>query len=180
MTHRPGLLYATDHAEHRLLEVLDKGKAASVTTIVQTRNKDTGQLLFENQVTVFIRGAGGFGGKRTGAGMSHFFRPNSVKPVLTSRNSNVTVDRGAATAANVPPKRAPDAVMEEKTSPTQAALYRLVLFLFMTPSWAMSHRGSMNRVKQSERRLQSITRMHYVSSSFSEPGSESTTFYLFI
>ncbi|KAI9568251.1 hydroxysteroid dehydrogenase [Boletus coccyginus] len=87
--------------ETRLLEVLDKGKAASVTTLVQTRDKATGQLLFENQATVFIRGAGGFGGKRTGT------------------------DRGAATATNVPPKRMPDAVMEEETSPTQATLYRL-------------------------------------------------------
>jgi multifunctional beta-oxidation protein len=87
--------------ETRLLEVLDKGKAASVTTLVQTRDKATGQLLFENQATVFIRGAGGFGGKRTGA------------------------DRGAATATNVPPQRAPDVVMEENTSLTQAALYRL-------------------------------------------------------
>jgi len=87
--------------ETRLLEVLDKGKAASVTTLVQTRDKATGQLLFENQATIFIRGAGGFGGKRTGA------------------------DRGAATAANTPPRRAPDAVMEEKTFPAQAALYRL-------------------------------------------------------
>ena len=70
---------------HRLLEVLDKGKAASVTTLVQTRDKATGQLLFENQATVFIRGAGGFGGKRTGAGMSesHRFRPSSATPCLT-------------------------------------------------------------------------------------------------
>ncbi|KAI6042983.1 hypothetical protein EDC04DRAFT_3088326, partial [Pisolithus marmoratus] len=67
--------------ETRLLEVLDKGKAASVT--------------------VFIRGAGGFGGKRVGS------------------------DRGPATAANVPPNRKPDAVVEEKTVPSQAALYRL-------------------------------------------------------
>ncbi|KAF8557437.1 hydroxysteroid dehydrogenase [Imleria badia] len=87
--------------ETRLLEVLDKGKAASVTTLVQTKDKASGQLLFENQATVFIRNAGGFGGKRTGT------------------------DRGASTAANVAPKREPDAVMEEKTSPTQAALYRL-------------------------------------------------------
>lgn len=34
-------------------------------------------------------------------------------------------DRGAATALNVPPKRKPDAVMEEKTTPDQAAIYRL-------------------------------------------------------
>ncbi|KAH7884521.1 hypothetical protein F5I97DRAFT_1812245 [Phlebopus sp. FC_14] len=87
--------------ETRLLEVLDKGKAASVTTIVHTRDKATGKLLFENQITVYIRGAGGFGGKRTGS------------------------DRGAATAPNTPPNRKPDAVAEEKTSASQAALYRL-------------------------------------------------------
>ena len=117
---------ATDHTEHRLLEVLDKGKAASVTTLVQTRDKATGQLLFENQATVFIRGAGGFGGKRIGTGMSHSPRPNTVPPWLTPWGSDALIDRGAATAANVAPKRAPDVVMEEKTSPTQAALYRLV------------------------------------------------------
>ncbi|RDB26283.1 Peroxisomal hydratase-dehydrogenase-epimerase [Hypsizygus marmoreus] len=87
--------------EARLLEVLDKGKAAAVTTIVETRDKHTGKVIFENQSTMFIRGAGGFGGKRSGN------------------------DRGAASAANAPPKRSPDAVVEEKTSPSQAALYRL-------------------------------------------------------
>ncbi|KAL1682937.1 HotDog domain-containing protein [Schizophyllum commune] len=85
----------------RILEVLDKGKAAAVTSIVETRDKSSGELIFENQSTVFIRGAGGFGGKRTGK------------------------DRGPASAANAPPKRNPDAVIEEKTSPSQAALYRL-------------------------------------------------------
>ncbi|PPQ69163.1 hypothetical protein CVT26_003537 [Gymnopilus dilepis] len=88
-------------SEARLLEVLDKGKAAAVTTIVETRDKNTGTLIFENQSTVFIRGSGGFGGKRTGS------------------------DRGAASAANTPPNRSPDAVIEEKTSTSQAALYRL-------------------------------------------------------
>ncbi|KAF8899950.1 multifunctional beta-oxidation protein [Gymnopilus junonius] len=88
-------------SEARLLEVLDKGKAAAVTTIVETRDKHTGTLIFENQSTVFIRGAGGFGGKRNGN------------------------DRGSASAANTPPNRSPDTVMEEKTSTSQAALYRL-------------------------------------------------------
>lgn len=37
----------------------------------------------------------------------------------------VEIDRGAATAANDPPKRKADAIMEEKTSSSQAALYRL-------------------------------------------------------
>jgi hypothetical protein len=52
----------------RLMEVLDKGKAAAVTSIVETRDKRTGELIFENQSTVFIRGSGGFGGKRVGNG----------------------------------------------------------------------------------------------------------------
>ncbi|KAF7796625.1 hypothetical protein EIP86_007807 [Pleurotus ostreatoroseus] len=85
----------------RILEVLDKGKAAAVTSIVETKDQATGKVIFENQSTVFIRGAGGFGGKRNGK------------------------DRGAASAANTPPQRKPDAVIEEKTLPQQAALYRL-------------------------------------------------------
>jgi len=52
----------------RLLEVLDKGKAAAVTTIIETKDVKSGKVIFENQSTVFIRGAGGFGGKRTGKG----------------------------------------------------------------------------------------------------------------
>ncbi|KAF7374946.1 Peroxisomal multifunctional enzyme type 2 [Mycena sanguinolenta] len=75
----------------RLLEVLDKGKAAAVTSVVETRDK-SGKLIFENQSTVFIRGSGGFGGARTGS------------------------DRGSAIAENAPPKRSPDAVVEEKTT----------------------------------------------------------------
>jgi len=88
-------------SEGRILEVLDKGKAVSVTFIVQTKEKYGGNVIFENQGTLFIRGSGGFGGKKKGN------------------------DRGPATALNVPPKRKPDAVVEEKTSPSQAALYRL-------------------------------------------------------
>ncbi|KAI1797367.1 multifunctional beta-oxidation protein [Ganoderma leucocontextum] len=87
--------------EARLMEVLDKGKAAAVTAIVETKDKHTGKVIFENQSTVFIRGSGGFGGKRAGK------------------------DRGPASAENSVPKRKPDAVVEEKTLPTQAALYRL-------------------------------------------------------
>jgi len=87
--------------ECRIMEVLDKGKAAAVTTIIETRDKRSGKVIFENQMTVFIRGAGGFGGRRAGK------------------------DRGAASAPNVPPQRGPDIVMEEKTSTSQAALYRL-------------------------------------------------------
>ena len=81
--------------------MLDKGKAAAVTTMTHTIEKESGDVVFENQSTVFIRGSGGFGGKKQGK------------------------DRGEATALNKPPSRKPDAVVEEKTTEDQAALYRL-------------------------------------------------------
>lgn len=52
----------------RLMEVLDKGKAAAITTIIYTKDKATGKPVFENQSTAFLRGSGGFGGKKNGAG----------------------------------------------------------------------------------------------------------------
>ena len=52
----------------RLMEVLDKGKAAVVTLISETKDKSSGQVIFENILTSFVRGAGGFGGKSTGKG----------------------------------------------------------------------------------------------------------------
>ena len=88
-------------ANAKIIEILDKGKAASVVTSTTTSDKSTGEVIFENQSTVFIRGSGGFGGASKGA------------------------DRGAATATNAPPSRTPDSVVEEKTSEDQAALYRL-------------------------------------------------------
>ena len=88
-------------SETKLMEALDKGKAASVTSITYTKNKATGKVIFESQSTVFIRGSGGFGGKKTGK------------------------DRGAATAANTPPSRQADKIVEEKTEEKQAAIYRL-------------------------------------------------------
>jgi len=55
---------------YRIIEVLDKGKAAAVTMQVTTKDKNTGTIIFENQSTVFIRGSGGFGGQRVGKGTS--------------------------------------------------------------------------------------------------------------
>ncbi|CAK7269945.1 bifunctional hydroxyacyl-CoA dehydrogenase/enoyl-CoA hydratase fox2 [Sporothrix epigloea] len=86
----------------KLVEVIDKGKSAIVRNGITTVNAETGEELFYNEMTVFLRGCGGFGG-----------------------NTKVQ-DRGAATAANTVPKgRAPDAVVEEKTTEEQAVLYRL-------------------------------------------------------
>jgi multifunctional beta-oxidation protein len=85
----------------KLIEVVDKGAAAVVKSSTTTVNAATGQPVFYNEMTVFLRGSGGFGGQRKGS------------------------DRSAATAANQIPQRSPDAVVEEKTGEDQAALYRL-------------------------------------------------------
>lgn len=85
----------------KLIEVVDKGSAAILKSGVTTVNAENGEELFYNESTVFLRGCGGFGGEK--------------KPA----------DRGAATAANTPPKRKPDIVVESKTIPEQAAIYRL-------------------------------------------------------
>lgn len=101
--------------------MLDKGKAASVTAIVYTTDKRTGKVIFENQTTLVARGSGGFGGKRIGNGQ-----------LITTGGTTwylefyYGADRGAASAANTPPRRKPDAILEEKTLPSQAALYRCV------------------------------------------------------
>ncbi|KAJ4389688.1 bifunctional hydroxyacyl-CoA dehydrogenase/enoyl-CoA hydratase fox2 [Gnomoniopsis smithogilvyi] len=85
----------------KLIEVVDKGNAAIVKHGVTTTNAETGEDLFYNEMTVFLRGCGGFGGQK--------------KPS----------DRGSSTAVNKPPGRQPDVVVEEKTTEEQACVYRL-------------------------------------------------------
>lgn len=85
----------------KLLEVVDKGSAAILKNGITTVLAETGEEVFYNEMTVFLRGCGGFGGQKKGA------------------------DRGPATAPNAPPKRHPDVVVEEATSEDQAAIYRL-------------------------------------------------------
>ncbi|ROW13256.1 hypothetical protein VPNG_04802 [Cytospora leucostoma] len=85
----------------KLIEVVDKGNAAIVRHGVTTVNAETKEEIFYNEMTVFLRGSGGFGGQK--------------KPA----------DRGASTAANKPPGRAPDAIVESKTTEEQACIYRL-------------------------------------------------------
>lgn len=75
--------------------IYDKGKGALVVVKATTRDQ-SGVHVFDNIFSVFIRGAGGFGG-----------------------------DRGAKSAVPSPPNRAPDIEVCEATSPEQAALYRL-------------------------------------------------------
>ena len=79
----------------KIKDIFDKGKGALVVSSITTTDESGTELAY-NEVTSFVRGAGGWGG-----------------------------DRGPSADLNVPPNRAPDAVVEEKTSPNQALLYRL-------------------------------------------------------
>lgn len=45
----------------RVLDVQDKGKAAIVVIETVTRYADTGDIIAVNEITSFMRGAGGFG-----------------------------------------------------------------------------------------------------------------------
>ncbi|MDP1825376.1 MAG: SDR family NAD(P)-dependent oxidoreductase [Archangium sp.] len=80
----------------RISEILDKGKHAVVVTHLDSYDAETGELLVKNDVSMVVKGAGGWGG-----------------------------DRGPATDQNQAPERAPDAVVTEKTGDNQALLYRL-------------------------------------------------------
>lgn len=78
----------------KIVEVWDKGKAAVIG--VECAVSDGAGPLFTTHATLFIRGAGGFGG-----------------------------ERGTAAVALVVPDREPDLVVEDITREEQAALYRL-------------------------------------------------------
>ncbi len=85
----------------KLVDVVDKGKSAIITTGTTTKDKKTGKDIFYNESSAFIRGSGGFGGPAKGT------------------------DRGAATRVFQPPKRKADVTVEEKTTEEQACIYRL-------------------------------------------------------
>ncbi len=83
----------------RIIDILDKGKGATV--ILGVTSKDaSGEVVTENEFTFFIRGAGGFGGRKES-------------------------ERGPATALNDPPSRPADKIVSEKVGEDLAALYRL-------------------------------------------------------
>ena len=85
----------------RLIEAVDKGKAALIRACTTTTDS-AGKPVFYNEGVTYIRGSGGWGGLKT------------------------PTDRGAATATNDPPSRAADTVVEEKTSDGMAAIFRLM------------------------------------------------------
>ncbi len=79
----------------KIKEIWDKGKGAIVVTAITSFDEDGNELAY-NELSTFVRGAGGWGG-----------------------------ERGPSAEINVPPNRAPDATVEEKISEGQALLYRL-------------------------------------------------------
>jgi NAD(P)-dependent dehydrogenase (short-subunit alcohol dehydrogenase family)/acyl dehydratase/putative sterol carrier protein len=79
----------------RFKTAYDKKPHAVVILGVDTVD-EAGEKLAYNEISVFVRGAGGWGG-----------------------------ERGPSQEVNVPPSREPDAVIEEKTDPNQTLLYRL-------------------------------------------------------
>jgi 3-hydroxyacyl-CoA dehydrogenase/3a,7a,12a-trihydroxy-5b-cholest-24-enoyl-CoA hydratase len=80
----------------RISDIFDKGKNAVVVTHFDSYDAKTGELLVKNDLSMVVRGAGGWGG-----------------------------DRGPSSDVNVAPTRPPDAVVTEKTTESQALLYRL-------------------------------------------------------
>ncbi len=80
----------------KVANIFDKGKNAIVVTHVDSYDSASGELIAKNDISIVVRGAGGWGG-----------------------------DRGPATDTSGPPDRAPDATVLEKTQENQALLYRL-------------------------------------------------------
>ncbi|CAK7209371.1 bifunctional hydroxyacyl-CoA dehydrogenase/enoyl-CoA hydratase fox2 [Sporothrix bragantina] len=85
----------------KLVEVVDKEKASIAVVGTTTKDAVTGDDIFYNEFSLFLRGAGGFGGP-------------------SSRPSN-----GRSTTAYIVPVRSPDAVTKETTKADQAMVYRL-------------------------------------------------------
>jgi 3-hydroxyacyl-CoA dehydrogenase/3a,7a,12a-trihydroxy-5b-cholest-24-enoyl-CoA hydratase len=92
---RPLPLKATLTTKGVVRDIWDKGKGALVVTALDSYDED-GDLLIKNEMTAFVRGAGGWGG-----------------------------DRGPSADINVPPSREPDAIVEDSIPENQALLYRL-------------------------------------------------------
>ena len=106
--------------EPRVLSVADKGKAAVIVLSATTRDRrregrKEKPLLCYQELTVFVRGAGGFGGDEKRASPTSSSSPSSSSPPRPA----------AATAANAPPSRPADDAFEQRLPQNAAALYRL-------------------------------------------------------
>ncbi|KAJ2082006.1 hypothetical protein H4R24_001922 [Coemansia sp. RSA 988] len=104
--HRPIPAEGRLQCTTQIVDIQDKGKGLTATGRL-TMTDQNGNVVAVSESTSFIRGLGGFSKK-----------PGFVAVKGPERAA-------AATAANVIPKRSPDAVCSQKTSEEQAAIYRL-------------------------------------------------------
>lgn len=82
--------------EGRVVNVFDKGKGALIVMEIVSTDEKSGEPMFTNRSSIFVRGEGGFGG-----------------------------DSGPAAVGTVPDDREPDHIVESPTMPQQALLYRM-------------------------------------------------------
>ena len=94
--HRPIPVEGSAILTSKIVGIYDKGKAAVVASEMTATLKETGEPLYTNRSSAFIRGEGGWGG-----------------------------DRGPSGPVNVPPERKADHQVTYATSPHQALVYRL-------------------------------------------------------
>ena len=94
--HRPIPVEGTVSTVAEITAIWDKGKGAVIETRAVATDTGTGQPLFTNTSSVFIRGEGGFGG-----------------------------ERGPSGPRNPPPELEPDHVVTYQTREDQALTYRL-------------------------------------------------------
>jgi len=94
--HGPIPVEGTVSTTSRIAGIYDKGKGGVIVTESTSVDAATGEPRFSTRSSVFIRGAGNFGG-----------------------------ERGPSGPRNVPPERAPDVSISYVTSPDQALVYRL-------------------------------------------------------
>ena len=84
----------------RLINVVDKGKAAVVVAGYTTKDANTGEDIFYNESSSYVRGAGGF-------------------------SQGTVKNTSSSTPSATPPARSPDFTRTEPTTAEQAAFYRL-------------------------------------------------------
>ena len=116
-----------------------QGRGALLTVDAVTTDASTGKEIVFNQISLFIRGIGGFGGDRGPAenrkpflcflfllfsSSSFYFFPclSLILHFILSSFYLSSLELTGLISAIVPPQRAPDAVHQEKTSPQQVYL----------------------------------------------------------
>jgi len=115
---KPLPISGTFVGKSRISNLYDKGRGALLEMEVTINDAKTGEVYTKDVFGMFIRGAGNFGVSLHDGGMSILL--HSPHLVL------VQGDKGPATQNdNLPPQRAPDAVVEETTNVNQAQIFRL-------------------------------------------------------